>query len=160
MTTKKRKIVAAISQQERTEARNKEWEAIEKEDREYSITDDQLDTIIGELIDTLDQHLIESAFNFRENLDAIHSPYWSTRDYLEGFIDKLNPYAQHLKEKLFAAGLYDDYNSQFPGVPEEDLTGLIRALRECSFIIGCFMGAKLAGASQERLQMMRKYLVL
>jgi len=40
------------------------------------------------------------------------------------------------------------------------LVELTMDLEKYAYIIGIFMGAKLAGASHERLHMMRKYLVL
>jgi len=141
---------------ERNEALNREWKAIQKERKDHSVTD--LDAIIGELIDTLDQHFIESAFNFRDNLDSIQSPHWSERPYLEGFIEKLNPYARHLEEKLRTV-LPEKYTNQ-PGEPDSDLTQLTVDLEEYAYVIGVFMGAKLAGASAERLQLLRKHLLV
>lgn len=117
----------------------------------------ELDAILGEFIDILDQHFIESAFNFRQNLNATEG-HWSKHPYLEGLIDKLDPYARHLEKKPRTA-LPGKYTT-FPGEPDADLTKLTMDLEADAYILGVFMGAKLAGASNERLNLLRKHLVM
>ena len=149
-------LIEEQKNKERNAALNREWNAIQAEREDHSVTD--LDAIIGELIDTPDQHFIESAFNFRDNLDGIQSPHWSERPYLEGFVKKLNPYARHLEKKLRTV-LPEKYTN-FPGEPDSDLTQLTMDSEEYAYVIGVFMGAKLAGASDEKLQLLRKHLAL
>ena len=48
----------------------------------------QLDAVLGELIETTDQYFIESAFNFRTDLDTI-AGNWGDHPYLEKFVEKL-----------------------------------------------------------------------
>jgi len=50
--------------------------------------------------------------------------------------------------------------TNFPGEPDSDLTQLTMDSEEYAYVIGVFMGAKLAGASDEKLQLLRKHLAL
>ena len=46
------------------------------------------------------------------------------------------------------------------GEPDADLTQMTMKLEECTYIVGVFMGAKLAGASREKLNALKEHLVL
>jgi hypothetical protein len=117
----------------------------------------QLDAVLGELIDTADQFFIQSVFNFRPNLKTM-AGFWGDHPYLEQFVDNLNPYLKHLEGKLRDA-LPDRYPRHM-GEPDGDLTSLIYDREECAYIIGVFLGAKLAGASNDKLNALRRNLVL
>lgn len=72
--------------QERTEALHRKWKAIQKEQEKYSLTGEQLHKTIRRLIDDIDRHLIEQAFNFRNDTPS------GEHDYLTGILDKLTPF--------------------------------------------------------------------
>jgi hypothetical protein len=84
---------------------------------------------------------------------------WGDHPYLERFIEKLNPYLKHLEQKLQTA-LPDRYPDKQIGEPDSDLTVMISGREEWAYIIGVFLGAKLAGASNEKLNALRRNLVL
>jgi len=130
-----------------------------REERDkYTLSEYQLDAVIGELLDTFDQHFIEAAVNFRRNLNATEGN-WSKHPYLEKFVGKLKPYARFIEERLRSA-LADKYPAaDLLGEPDSDLTGMISDVEETAYIIGIFMGARLAGAPAERLNLIRKHLI-
>ena len=139
------------------QSRKEEWEAILAERDRHTLTEMQLDSVFGELIETADQFFIESVFNFRNNLKATEG-LWGDHPYLEEFVEKLNPYLKHLENKLRTA-LPDRYPGTI-GEPDADLTSMISDREECAYIIGVFLGAELAGASNEKLNALRRNLVL
>ncbi len=124
---------------------------IKTERERYLVSQHELDAIIGELIDTLDRHFIESAFNFRTGQQSGHP-------YVEGFVDKLKPHARVIEKRL--RPLLPAWYPNWPTAdPDADLTTMIADLEQAAYAIGIFMGAKLAGASAERLNLLRKHLI-
>ncbi len=154
----KAKIVALKTNEEQNEQFKREWEAYQKERENFTINEAELDAILGELIDALDQHLIESAFNFRIGLDDSEG-HWSKRPYLDEFIQKLCPYNKHRLKKLSSV-LPHRYQPPLPGEPDSDLYSLIGDVQDNAYVVGIFMGAKLAGASKDTLNLLRKHLML
>ena len=153
---KEQNAVADLNERRNVEFK-REWEAIQQEHARYELTGYQFNAVLDELLNTLDQYFIESAFNFRNNLDHEQGE-WSHHPFLEGSIGKLNPLARHLEKKLRTA-VADKYPGQ-PGEPDADLTLMTVQIEECAYIIGVFMGAKLAGASKEKLNALKEHLVV
>jgi hypothetical protein len=158
MKTKTAKVVALQNNEKQNERFRREWEAEQKEREHYAITDHELDGVLGQLIEAIDQHFIESAWNFKTNLEGTGG-HWSKRPYMDGFVDKLDPYAAYLLKKLPAA-LMGNYPNNKPGNPDSDLYAMLYDREECAYVVGVFMGAKLAGASNETFNLLRKHLVL
>lgn len=131
---------------------------IKTERERYTLSDHELDAVIRDLILTLDQHFIEAAFNFRENLWETGG-HWPKRPYVEGFIDKLKPHSRVVEKRLRRAFPYPYYKDAPTHDPEQDISMLIMDIEESAYVIGVFMGAKLAGASTERLNLLSKHLV-
>ena len=105
------------------------------------------DVILSDLIDAIDQHFIESAFNCETVFDV------------EGFIDKLKPHARVVEKRLRKL-LPDDYEYLKYSLhePDAELTQMIMDIEKSAYEIGVFMGAKLCGTSAERLNALRKHL--
>jgi hypothetical protein len=156
-TTKKASHLQVVDNNKDEQIRAMDYHELRAEREKYTLTDAQLDAVLGELIETADRYFIESAFNFRNSLNTMAGS-WGDHPYLEDFVDKLDPYCKHLERKLHTA-LPGHYHKG-PGEPDSDLTSVISRREEYAYIIGVFIGAKLAGASNEKLNALRRNLVL
>ena len=155
---KRIEAVPAETNDERNKRLNDEWNAIQKEREQFDLSLGEIETIFDELLQTLDRFFIETAFNFRTNLDGSEG-HWSKHSYLEGFVDKLSPYARHCEKKL-AEILPRRYPDNVPGEPDSDLCTAVWEAEKCAFVVGVFMGARLAGASREMLNDLRRYVMV
>jgi len=143
---------------EQNERINRRIEAQHRERDKYTLSATAFDTVLGELLEAIDRYFVEGAWNFKEPLGS-GAGEWSG-PLMDEFVEKLNPYAAYLKRKL-GAGLLPDYpNPSTPGDPDGDLNHMVYAREEVAYAVGVFMGAKLAGASAETLDRLRKNLVL
>lgn len=141
---------------------NNEWlrefyAGMQKERQRYTPSKHERGSIIGELIDAINQHFIESAFNFRFHLGGVECR-WSEHAYLGKFIDKLQPYARRMEKRLRSA-LPDNYPNSPLHEPDSELTSMVCDIEDAAFIIGVFVGAKVTGASAETLDSLRKNLI-
>lgn len=143
---------------ERNERLVRGYDAEVAERQRYAITDEELDAILLELIERLDGHMVQSAWNFKDNLSWTEGE-WSNEGYLEQFIERLDPCAEYLINKI-QAGLLEHYPNDLPSNPSNDFYHLLSTRQECAYVVGVFMGAKLAGASPKTLELLRKHLVL
>lgn len=147
-----------LTNEQANEEFHREQKALEEERSRYEITPEQLDTILGELLETIDRYFIESAFNFRTNLSSSEGN-WGDHPFLNHFVDALNPYLKYLQKKLQTA-LKDKYPANRPGEPDADLTRAVYNRGEYAYVVGLFVGARLAGASDARMEALRKYLII
>jgi hypothetical protein len=150
-----KKVVDLNEQQ--NEAIRQEREALQKERDQYEITKEQLDTVLGELIDRIDQHFVVSGLNFQWDLNG-NGVKWGDDDrFLEQCVDALDPSLKYLENKLRTA-LRDRYPTR-PGHPDNDFIEMISQREQCSYVVGVFMGVKMAGASSEKMNALRQLVI-
>jgi hypothetical protein len=125
-----------------------EWEAQQEELKRYTLDPENLNVALNEVIDRLDEYFIEAALNFRINMRCSEGGWLNDR-YLWELVHKLHPHIGIILNRLSANG----------GQLEDDAVTLTNGVQRWSYIVGLFMGAKLAGASRAQLEKLKTSLV-
>jgi hypothetical protein len=129
----------------------------DREREKYTLTEEQLDKAVGEVIQAIERYFTESMFNFPTNLSA-NSGRHGDHPWLEDCVALLDPYARRLKDKL--SEHVNEPNKPYPSNAEDDFTQLCMRTEVAGFAVGILMGARFMGASDDKLNFLRKHMFI